>query len=87
MATITISLPNEIAKKVDSEAQREGFSTRSEFIRSLIRKYFVKNSFELEEFQQVPLNQLKMELAQTGKYSEQFIESVIKGFEKSSLYD
>ncbi len=87
MSTITISLPNEIAKKVDSETKIQGFSTRSEFIRSLIRKYFVKNQFELEEFQPIPLNRLKMELAQTGKYSEEFINSIITGFEKSSVYE
>ena len=87
MATITISLPDQIAKRIDSEAQREGFSTRSEFIRSLVRKYFVKDRFELEEFQPIPLHQLKIELAQTGKYSEEFINSVTEGFEKSSVYE
>lgn len=54
---------------------KEGFATRSEFIRSLIRRYFLKDQFELEEFRAVPLNQLKMELAQTNKYSEEFMKS------------
>ncbi|MBI2590989.1 MAG: ribbon-helix-helix protein, CopG family [Candidatus Blackburnbacteria bacterium] len=87
MSTVTISLPSQIAKQVDSEAKRQGFATRSEFIRSLIRKHFTKSQFELEEFEPVPLNQLKMELAQTGKHSEEFINSVIEGFGKSSLYE
>lgn len=88
MAIVTISLPDKIAEKVDAETKHMGFSTRSEFIRSLLRKYFATSTeFELEEFEQVPLEQLKLELAQTGKYSEAFINSVIKGFERSSLYE
>lgn len=88
MATITISLPDQIGKKVDAEAQKQGFSTRSEFIRSLLRRYFTeRKEFELEEFEPVPLEQLRLELARTGKYSEEFINSVIKGFERSSIYE
>ena len=74
MTTVTISLPTQIAKRVDAEAKKEGFATRSE------------KSFKLEEFEPVPLGQLKADLAHSGKYSEKFIESVMKGFEKSSLY-
>ena len=40
MATVTISLPKAIAEKVDNETREKGFATRSEFIRSLIRRYF-----------------------------------------------
>ena len=88
MSTITISLPDQIAKKVDSEARQQGFATRSEFIRNLIRKYFAEdNKVVFEEFEAVPLEQLKLELVRTGKYSEEFIESVIKGFDKSSAYE
>ncbi|MBI2613180.1 MAG: ribbon-helix-helix protein, CopG family [Candidatus Levybacteria bacterium] len=87
MTTITISLPTQIAKKVDSETQQHGFATRSEFIRSLIRGYFVKKEFEFEEFNPVPLDKLKLELKQTGKYNGKFINSVIKGLERSSVYE
>lgn len=87
MSTITISLPSQITRQIDSEVKKEGFSTRSEFIRSLIRKYLVKDQLELEEFQVIPLNQLKTELAQTNRYSEEFINSIVKGFEKSSIYE
>lgn len=87
MATVTISLPDQIAKKVDSETKRQGFATRSEFVRSLLRKHFMEEKrFELEEFKPVPLEQLRAELEQTGKYNKKFIDSVIKGFEKSSIY-
>lgn len=87
MTTVTISLPSQIAKKVDDETISHGFATRSEFVRSLLRGYFAKEEFELEEFEPVPLEQLKLELAQTGRYSEKFINSVIKGFERSSVYE
>ena len=87
MATMTISLPDPAAKKLDMEAKKLGYATRSEFVRSLLRKYFAETaSFELEEFKPVSLHVLKAELAKSGKYSEKFIESVIKGFKKSSVY-
>ncbi len=85
MSTITISLPSQITKRVDSEAKKQGFATRSEFIRSLIRKYFSQKS-DLEPFQQLPLEKVRMELAKTGKYSEKFIDSVVEGLSKSSTY-
>ena len=88
MTTVTISLPDQIAQKVDSEARQQGFATRSEYIRNLLRKHFTEEAkFEFEEFEPIPLEQLRLELARTGKYSEEFIDSVIKGFAKSSLYE
>ncbi len=87
MATVTISLPTQIARKVDTETKTHGFATRSEFIRSLLRRYFVGEELRLEEFEPVPLEQIRLELAQTGKYSEKFINSVIKGFARSSIYE
>ena len=85
MSTVTISLPAQVIKKVDLEAKKEGFSTRSEFVRSLIRKYF-SQELEFETFDEVPLNQVKTDLAKTGKYSQDFIESITKGLSKSSKY-
>ena len=87
MATISISLPKQIAQKVDTEAKKHGFATRSEFIRSLLRGYFAKGQeLELEEFKPVPLDQLRADLERTGKYNQKFINSVIKGFKRSSIY-
>lgn len=87
MSTITISLPGQIAKKVDAEAKKQGFATRSEFIRSLLRKYFFgEEELKLEEFKPIPLDQLRLELEKTGKYKHKFIDSVIKGFKRSSIY-
>lgn len=86
MSTVTISLPGQITKRVDAEAKKQGFATRSEFIRSLLRRYF-SEELKFEKFDRIPLEQVKMELARTGKYSERFIESVVSGLAKSSLYE
>ena len=86
MSTITISLPSQITKRIDDEAKRRGFATRSEFIRSLLRRYLTQDP-GLETFEKAPLSEVKMELARTGKYSEKFIESVIEGLAKSSQYE
>ena len=85
MTTVTISLPEKIAKKMDEKTKQEGFATRSEFVRSLLRSYF-SEELSFEEFAPISLEGLKFELTRTGKYSEKFIESVVKGFKKSSLY-
>jgi len=85
MTTLSISLPSQIAAQVDSETQKQGFATRSEFIRTLLRRYFTKE-MPLETFTPKPINTIRLELAQTGKYSEKFIESVIKGLSQSSAY-
>ena len=85
MATITISLPDQIATKVDQVTLLEGFATRSEFIRNLIRHYlFPENKFQM--FKPRPLEEIKSGLVATGKYNQKFINSVIKGLEKSSFY-
>lgn len=86
MATITISLPDQIAKKVDTEAKIQGFSTRSEFVRSLLRKYFFKDELKFEPFTSQPIEEIKVELAKTGKYNQEFIESITAGLSKSSKY-
>ena len=85
MATVTISLPNQIAKRVDIEAKTQGFATRSEFIRTLLRRYF-SDEVQFEVFNPRPIDEIKLELAKTGKYSESFIKSVTKGLSKSSMY-
>lgn len=88
MATMTISLPNQIAKKVNAEARNQGFATRSEFIRSLLRRYFVGQPSEIvfQEFQPKPLNEIRAEFQKTGRYNKKFIDSLIKGLAESSIY-
>lgn len=90
MATVTISLPDQIAKKVDLEAKSQGFATRSEFIRSLLRKYFsgeAKGELTFKEYKHKPLAEVRDDLSKTGKYNKKFIDSVIKGLSKSSIYE
>ena len=84
MATMTISLPDQIVREIDARVQELGYSTRSEFIRNLLRNYFV--GLSLESYQKKPLSEVKFELAKTGKYNQKFIESVVTGLKKSSLY-
>jgi len=85
MTTFSISLPSKIASQVDSETQKQGFATRSEFMRTLLRRYFIKE-LPSETFTPKPISEIRLELAQTGKYSQEFIESVIKGLSQSSIY-
>lgn len=86
MSTITISLPAQVAAKVDQATVSEGFATRSEFIRNLIRRYLYTEP-KLEVFKPAPLAEIKKGLQDTGKYNQKFIDSVIRGLEKSSVYD
>ncbi|OGY10257.1 MAG: hypothetical protein A3H88_00030 [Candidatus Blackburnbacteria bacterium RIFCSPLOWO2_02_FULL_44_9] len=89
MSTITISLPSQIAKRVDSEAKKQGFATRSEFIRSLLRRYFTGKANEglvFHEFQAEPLSEIRTAFERTGKYNKKFIDSLISGLSESSTY-
>lgn len=87
MSTITISLPQQIAKKIDIETRKMGFATRSEFIRGLIRKYFTKDELTFEPFVPMPLEEIEKGLSQTGKYNQKFIKSVMRGLKDSSFYE
>ena len=86
MTTMTISLPTTIAKKISDETFKKGFATRSEFIRSILRSYFSKE-LSLESFTPRPLEKIKLDLEKTGKYNQEFIDNVIEGLKKSSVYD
>ena len=85
MTTFSISLPDQTAKVIDSESKRLGFASRSEFIRSFLRKHLPgQDNFEV--FKPISLDEVRFQMAKTGKYSQKFIESVTKGLSKSSLY-
>lgn len=86
MSTITISLPAQIAKRIDVETRKHGFATRSEFIRNLLRKYFVSNELKFEPFIPRPLEEIENDLRSTGKYNEKFIKSVVKGLKENSSF-
>jgi Arc/MetJ-type ribon-helix-helix transcriptional regulator len=85
MTTVTISLPDQVARRVDDAVDSQGFATRSEFIRNLIRGYFFKE-VSLEEYKAKPLTQVKKDLMATGKYKTEFVNSIMKGLKKSSAY-
>ena len=85
MAVVSISLPASVARQVDMETRRVGFSTRSEFIRNILRRYFT-GELMFEPFEAKPLQKIKLDLARTKKYSKKFIESVVEGLSRSSLY-
>ena len=89
MNTVTISLPRQIARQVDVETRKKGFATRSEFIRAILRKYFVREAKEelvFQEFKPKPLNEIRNAFEKTGKYNKKFVDSVIKGLSESSVY-
>lgn len=85
MTTMTISLPDPIARQVDGETKTKGFATRSEFFRALLRRYFT-TEISFEPFQPRPLTEIQKDLEKTGKYNKQFISSVVKGLSQSSWY-
>jgi len=84
MATLSISLPQQLITQINEATNAGGFSTRSEFIRNLLRTYFIQN--QIEVFIPKPISEIKLGLAKTGKYSQKFIDSVTKGLSKSSAY-
>jgi len=87
MTTVTISLPDQIAKRVDAEAKKQGYATRSEFVRSLLRKHFTdREELKFGPFTPKPLEEVEKEIRATGKYNEKFIKSVIRGLKENSSF-
>lgn len=89
MYTINISLPKILYQKVNELIAQEGYASRSEFFRTLIRIYTVLKSEEatLLEFEKKPLKEIERQLTKTNRYNQAFIKSVIYGLKKSSLYE
>ncbi|OGM31495.1 hypothetical protein A2630_03660 [Candidatus Woesebacteria bacterium RIFCSPHIGHO2_01_FULL_44_10] len=88
MQTVNISLPTKLAGKLDQVVDKEGYASRSEFVRSLLRFYLLTQRSEVifKPFKKVSLSKIKREMKATGQYNEKFIESVIGGLSKSSVY-
>ncbi|MCH7730756.1 ribbon-helix-helix protein, CopG family [Patescibacteria group bacterium] len=88
MQTINISLPERLANKIDQVVSREGYSSRSEFVRALLRFYLATKEEEMTllPFRKVPLGKVEKSLKKTGRYKDEFIKSVVKGLSRSSLY-
>lgn len=83
---IKVSLSTKLNELLRLKADTLGVPT-TQLVKHLIIKEVEDKYFELEEFETIPLEQLKTELTATGKYSDKFINSLIKGFEKSPLYE
>ena len=87
MTTVTISLPDQIAKKLDEETHKGGFATRSEFVRTLLRERFSGEAeATLQEFKVKPLQEIRNAFEKTGKYNKKFIDSLIRGLSETSVY-
>lgn len=82
---MTISLPIDTVRLVNTATKKGGFATKSEFIRSLLRQYFMGEE-QLASFVPRPLPEISADLSKTGVYNQKFVESVVKGLSKSSIY-
>lgn len=95
MRTINVNLTTEQAKKVDKTAKERGFANRSEFFRAVLRYVFSPSAKILERLDsfvfEEPLSRDKKkiiaEFRKTGRYSDEFIESLAKGLEKSNYFN
>ncbi len=91
MKTINISLPQQLSSRVSQIVDREGYASKSEFFRTLLRLYLSLTVLEKEKeltflpFKKQPLDQVEKELVKAD-YNQKFIKSVVKGLEKSSVY-
>lgn len=93
METVNISMPKQMAKKMDEIVEYEGYASRSELIRTLIRMYtYLKESpssrkplFETHE--KVDIKEVSKLLKDSDLYSDTFVKSVTKGLKKSSVYE
>lgn len=91
MRTINISLPDRLAQQLDVAATVRGFASRSEFLRDLLRKYFERESeakFPLPVivYKKKSLSEVRRGMEATGKYNKKFIDSVVRGLARSSVY-
>ena len=86
MTTITISMPDAMAKTIDLASLKEGYATRSEYIRNLLRLHLTKND-ELAVFKKQSLDAVATKLEGSGKYTRKFIKGVIDGLSKSSVHE
>lgn len=91
MRTINISLPDKLAEQLDVQATFRGFASRSEFFRSLLRRYLeeekeTKFPLPVIVYKKKSLDQVKREMDATGKYNKKFVDSVVKGLARSSTY-
>lgn len=85
MATINISLPTKMATQLDQLKTHRGYATRSELVRELLRERLSQEP-DFEVFRKPSLDTVAKDLAETGKYDQEFIKSIVSGLKKSSIY-
>lgn len=93
MKTLNISLPAKLSFKVDEVVEKEGYASKSEFFRTLLRLYLQLVETKpaptlpfLAPFKKQSLSKVEKELEEIGLYKKEFIKSVVTGLSKSSLY-
>lgn len=91
MRTINISLPDSLAQQLDAATTVRGFASRSEFLRDLLRKYLegknaAKFPLPIVVYKKQPLDKVRRDMEVSGKYNKKFVDSVIKGLARSSVY-
>ena len=94
MSTINISLPQDQVTFIDSLVKRFGFSSRSEFVRSLLRfvrtKPHVLDIAATFPFISTPPNQsakeVMVDFRKTKKYSKAFLKDLEDGLRESAYF-
>jgi len=87
---MNISLPEKLSWEVERLVEEEGYASKSELFRTLLRFYLQlkaggKEPF-IAPFEKRPLGKIKQELDQAG-YKPEFVKSVVLGLAKSSVYN
>ena len=93
MQTVNISLPEKLVLEIDRQVEEYGYASRSEFFRALARAMlsFVPERANakkvvFEKPLRKPLSQVRRAFEETGLYKKEFIDSLLAGMAKSSLY-
>lgn len=89
MRTVNISLPENLAERIEILLAQKEFVSRSEVVRTALRVFFTLEQkiapVELVSFTKRPLADIKSELKGAG-HDSAFVNSVIKGLKDSSMY-
>lgn len=98
MRTVNLSFPEKLIVKIDKEIEEHGYASRSEFFRALVRMVLVEpeviispqpkkaKKLVFEKPSMKPLSEIRKKFEKTGLYNKKFIDSLIAGIAKSSLY-
>lgn len=89
MRAVSVTLPENLAQKTEALIDRGEYTSRSEVLRTALRFLFALEEeaipLELFQFSKRPLDEVRKELRDAG-HGPKFVESVIEGLRKSSVY-